>query len=204
MKNYKLEEKIKDYIINPRDAIINFELACSYYDIQQYAAALSYYLRCGELSKDEDLIYESLILAWDCIDKAGDRKIFERGQILQLIAQSPHRPEGYHLICYWLEHSGEGTVNSLTEIYNQIYSYACIGISNIKNNVPFRYYKGYPGGYVLNYYKGFAGWHMGKTEESKDIFVNIYNNQKNILSEGWKNLILNNINNLGIQNRIKS
>ena len=35
MKNYKLEEKIKDYIINPRDAIINFELACSYYDIQQ-------------------------------------------------------------------------------------------------------------------------------------------------------------------------
>ena len=138
MKNYKLEKRIEDYVLNPRDAILNFDLACSYHDIQQYAAALSYYLRCGELSKDKDLVYESLILAWDCIYKSGNRKLFERGQILQLIAQSPHRPEGYHLICYWLEHSEEGIVNSLTEIYNQIYSYACIGIYNKKNSIPFR------------------------------------------------------------------
>ena len=202
MKNYKLEKRIEDYVLNPRDAILNFDLACSYHDIQQYAAALSYYLRCGELSKDKDLVYESLILAWDCIYKSGNRKLFERGQILQLIAQSPHRPEGYHLICYWLEHSEEGIVNSLTEIYNQIYSYACIGIYNKKNSIPFRYYKGYPGDYVLDFYKGFAGWHMGKVKESESIFIDIYNNQKDILSEGWKNLILNNIEKLGVKNRI--
>ena len=61
MKNYKLEEKLNQYIIDPRKDICNFELACSYFDIQQYASAISYYLRCAELSKNEDLVYESLL-----------------------------------------------------------------------------------------------------------------------------------------------
>ena len=44
---------------------------------------------------------------------------------------------------------------------------------------------------------------MGKVKESESIFIDIYNNQKDILSEGWKNLILNNIEKLGVKNRIK-
>ena len=45
MKNYKLEEKLNQYIVDPRKDLCNFELACSYFDIKQYASAISYYLR---------------------------------------------------------------------------------------------------------------------------------------------------------------
>ena len=57
MRNYKLEENLNKYVLNPREDICNFELACSYFDIGQYASALSYYLRCAELSKNDDLVY---------------------------------------------------------------------------------------------------------------------------------------------------
>jgi hypothetical protein len=50
---------------------------------------MSYYLRCAELSNDNDLIYESLLCAWNCMTKVGGRPIFERGQLIQAISQSP-------------------------------------------------------------------------------------------------------------------
>ena len=200
MKNYKLEEELNKYISEPRNPDYNFGLACNYHNIQQYAAALSYYLRCAELSDNDDLVYECLLLAWDCINKAGDRKAFERGQILQLIAQSPHRPEGYYAMCCWLEYNGEGKMEN-TEVFNQIYSYACIGISNIANNIEFQYYNGYPGGLALEFYKGFAGWQMGKVVEAENIFIDLYNNHE--LDKNFKQYVYNNIKNLNIEHRIK-
>ena len=42
----------------------NYWLAYEYEKAGQNAAALSFYLRCAELSKDRDLVYECLIKTW--------------------------------------------------------------------------------------------------------------------------------------------
>ena len=202
MKNYKLEEKLNKYIDNPRKDICNFELACSYFDIKQYASALSYYLRCAELSKDESLVYESLLCSWDCMGRVGKRPAFERGQILQAISHSPHRPEAYNSICVWLEFCGDIRIPSPEEKYHMMYSYACIGINNILSDKPFKYYNRYDGYFAFLYYKALAGWNIGKTKESEDLFVELVNNPNNNLNERYKKIINNDIINLGLQHRI--
>lgn len=198
MKNYKLQEKINKYVSSPRDANINFELACEYFDIKQYASAISYYLRCAELSNNKDLEYESLICAWDCMKQAGDRILFEKGQLLQLISQSPNRPEAYLNICQWYEFNSGNITRE--ERFWHIYSYACIGLSNRENNKKFKYYKKYPGDYSLLFYKAFAAWQIGQLKESKDIFVDLYNNYN--LNDDYKIYVMNNIKNLKLENQI--
>jgi len=202
MKNYKLEENLNKYVLNPREDIRNFELACSYFDIGQYASALSYYLRCAELSKNDDLIYESLLCSWDCMAKVGGRPVFERGQIFQAMSQLPHRPEAYNAMCLWLEFCGD-RIASAEEKYFTMYSYACIGISNILNDKKFKYYNRYDGYFAFLYYKAFAGWHIGKTQESTDLFLELINNPNNNLNERYKTSIKEIIENLGFSHLIK-
>jgi len=198
MKNYKLEQLLNQYINSPRDAIINFELACEYFNIKQYAPAISYYLRCAELSNNDELVYESLLCSWNCMLNSGGRKTFEKTQLLQLISQSPNRPEGYLSICQWYEFNGNDMGRE--KQFWQIYSYACIGLNHIKNNKEFKYYNKYPGGYSLLFYKGFAAYHIGQLQESRDIFIDLYNNYD--LNGDYKDYVMNNINNLGLGNEI--
>ncbi len=202
MRNYKLEEKLNNYVLNPREDIHNFELACSYFDIGQYASALSYYLRCAELSKNDNLVYESLLCSWDCMAKVGGRPVFERGQIFQAISQLPHRPEAYNAMCLWLEFCGD-RIASAEEKYLTMYSYACIGIANILSDKKFKYYNRYDGYFAFLYYKAFAGWHIGKTQESKDLFIELINNPNNKLNERYKISIKETIENLGFSHLIK-
>tara|TARA_R100000773_G_C4203477_1_gene105105 strand:+ start:350 stop:961 length:612 start_codon:yes stop_codon:yes gene_type:complete len=198
MKNYKLEEKLNQYIIDPRKDICNFELACSYFDIQQYASAISYYLRCAELSKNEDLVYESLLCSWNCMAQVGGRPAFERGQILQAIAHSPNRPEAYNAICLWLEFCGNIRIPSNEEKYHMMYSYACMGLSNIDNNKKLKHYNRYNGYFAFIYYKALSGWYIGKKKESEDLFLELYNNPSNNLDKRYKDLINQNMINLGL------
>ena len=87
MKNYKLQKELDNYILNPRDGMVNFKLANEYFSIGQYAGAMSYYLRCAEISNDNDLVYESLLNSWACMKNVKGRPIFERGQLMTTIAQ---------------------------------------------------------------------------------------------------------------------
>ena len=128
------------------------------------------------------------------------RPIFERGQLMTTIAQSPNRPEAYYFICNWLEIHGDKSFNSNEEKFHQMYLYACIGISNTENHKDFLYFKEYPGYFGLLFYKGFAAWQIGKLKESEDIFINLYNNHN--LNKDFKQYVYNNIKNLNIEHRI--
>ena len=200
MKNYKLQKELDNYILNPRDGMVNFKLANEYFSIGQYAGAMSYYLRCAEISNDNDLVYESLLNSWACMKNVEGRPIFERGQLMTTIAQSPDRPEAYYFICNWLEIHGNKSFNSNEEKFHQMYLYACIGINNIENHKEFLYFKEYPGYYGLMFYKGFAAWQIGKLKESEEIFIDLYNNHK--LDKDFKQYVYNNIKNLNIENKI--
>ena len=200
MKNYKLQKELDNYILNPRDGMVNFKLANEYFSIGQYAGAMSYYLRCAEISNDKELVYESLLNSWACMKNVEGRPIFERGQLMTTIAQSPDRPEAYYFICNWLEIHGDISFNSNEEKFHQMYLYACIGINNIENHKEFLYFKEYPGYYGLMFYKGFAAWQIGKLKESEEIFIDLYNNHK--LDKDFKQYVYNNIKNLNIENKI--
>ena len=56
-----LEKCLFDFINYPYFDMNNFNLAYEYELINQTAAAISYYLRCAEFTKNEDLSYESLL-----------------------------------------------------------------------------------------------------------------------------------------------
>ena len=200
MKSYKLQKELDNYILNPRDEMINFKLANEYFNIGQYAGAMSYYLRCAEISEDDELIYESLLNSWVCMKNVKGRPIFERGQLMTTIAQSPDRPEAYYFICNWLEINGDISFNSNEEKFHQMYLYACIGINNIENHKDFLYFKEYPGYFGLLFYKGFAAWQIGKLKESEDIFIDLYNNHN--LNKDFKQYVYNNIKNLNIEHKI--
>ena len=200
MKNYKLEEGLNNYILNPRNAGVNFILGNLYLDMHQYASAMSYYLRCAEISDNKELIYESLLSSWLCIKNVKDRPTFERGQLLTIIAQSPSRPEGYYHLCNWLELHGKDIYNSEEELYQHIYLYANIGIDNLKNKVGFKHFKEYPGDYGLLFYKAFSGWRIGKKKESEDIFIDLFNNHT--LNDNFKSYVYSNIVSLNLKENL--
>lgn len=98
MNSKKLHSLLIDHINNPRYDLGNFWLAVEYQNLSQYAGAISFYLRCAELSTDKNLVYECLLKIWECINKTGDRPYFEETQLLSAIAYFPERAEGYFLL----------------------------------------------------------------------------------------------------------
>ena len=64
-----IKNGITEIINKPYDDKKNFDLAYSYENEGQYAAAISFYLRCAEFSANQILISESLIRASLCINK---------------------------------------------------------------------------------------------------------------------------------------
>mgnify|MGYP001224949745 FL=1 len=75
------------------------ELAKSYYDLGQYASAVSYLNRISEKSDDSDIIYESLCLAAQCFYFQGERETHTRVCLYHAISVDSSRPEAYYFLC---------------------------------------------------------------------------------------------------------
>ena len=200
-----LQEKLNKYIFDTRNPKKNFWLGYEYEKQKQYATALSYYLRCAELSDDEDLTYECLLKTWWCFKLNKRRPMLEYGQLLEAIAQSPHRPEAYYFICEWFDtYNGAPYYTTGQEIIRKdeamamCYSYACIGIMNISNSKSFLDMS-YPGIIGLLFYKGWSAWGRGKAQLSKETFIDLYYNHP--LPDMWKNAVKNNLNGIGIETK---
>ena len=87
-----------------------------------------------------------------------------------------------------------------------MYSYACIGISNILSDKKLKYYNRYDGYFAFLYYKALAGWYIGKKEESEDLFVELAKRSDDkdmLLDDRYKISINDTITNLGLQPRIE-
>ena len=61
-----LKEQVYNYINNPLDPGTNFNTGLYYESIGQTAAALSYFLRCAELTDDKDYDENSHVGNVDC------------------------------------------------------------------------------------------------------------------------------------------
>ena len=185
---------LDNYIMNPKNAVINFNLGLDYYNKNQFAAALSFFLRAAELSNDKKLIYEYLLLVAKCIQSIGRRE----NTLLELISNAvrfdPSRPEGYLMLSIYFERLRQ---------YSTAQTWAKIGLSmsNLfkqSNNQIYGDHKNiidYDDAYKLDFQIALCNWSLGQSDLSRKQFKDLFHSDKNI-SEDYFNLIHKNITDL--------
>jgi hypothetical protein len=165
MKELKIQALLNKYVDDPRDCDNNFWLGYEYEKSKQYAAALSYYLRCAELTIDRDLQYECLLKTWLMIHKLGNREWYEHKQLLTAITQHPKRPEAYFLLSIYHEGKQE---------WKDSYYYSSVGLELCDFTLPsLRTYVNYPGNFGLLFQKALSSWYVGQRELSKQLWIQL-------------------------------
>jgi len=180
-----LQEKLENYARNTGGPIENYELALEYYQLNQFAAAISFFLRAAEKSKDDDLTYNSLVLLGLCFDKLGKRNYSFEGLMQYAITIDPARPEAYFHMCRLHEYKSR---------CREMMICSTIGLKlDQKNNInSLLEYKGDIGFY---FYDAFSKFNNGNTEEAKEAFLDIAYLKPEI--SDYRNIAKNNITNLG-------
>ena len=179
--------KLQEFILNPFFSTNNFKLAEYYFENGHFASALSFYLRCAEFSKDDDEIYESLLLVAKSLDKIGRRTECLKSLWLNAISFAPQRPEAYLFLSQLCEYQ---------QNYHQSYSYAIIGLQNKNNAKKISINVGYENEYQLVVQKAVISWWVGRFQQSRDLFADLVKNSDK-LNDYLKNLVQNNITKLG-------
>jgi len=183
-----LIELLNIFAHDPENAEHNVTLANHYYEIEQTAAAITYYLRAAERTSDTALAYFCLLRMAHCFIKQGNRHFTVRGIYKQAINLIPGRPEAYYLLSKFEEQN---------QNYTDAYTYAHIGHEfGKKTFLSLRANVDYPGEYGLLFEKAVAAWHWGKTEECKTLFLNLKKNYR--LDEAHEKVVTGNLASMGI------
>lgn len=87
-------------INNPYDATINFTIGQGYEDINQYAAAISFYMRAAEYANvnENKLVYDALLNSADLFLKLGARITSVKSLVLQAVSILPLEPLAYNFL----------------------------------------------------------------------------------------------------------
>jgi tetratricopeptide (TPR) repeat protein len=179
----KQKGEIVDFLNNPFDPTLNFKLGRHYEKTQDYASALSFYLRCAEF---DDEPYTALIRVAKCLDKQGRRPASTKHAYLNALANDPTRPEAYLYLSMWHESKKE---------WQEAYSYACQGLVN-GTSAPSAIDVDYPGIYALIFQKAVSSWWIGRTMEAREILQELVA-YRDIMNPRYLTLIQNNITSLG-------
>lgn len=181
------------YITDPSDAESNFALA-QYYDDQlnQTAAAVSYYIRAAERAESKLLSYASILRAALCFERQGTRGLSVRGLLQRCIAMLPQRPEAYyHLARYQeKEQTVEGWVNS--------YTTASLGLEREQSALslaPLPADVKYPGKYSMLFQLAVAAWWVGLCSDAKEMFISLA--QDSAVDLSHRQAVLNNLRQMG-------
>ena len=178
-----LESFIYNYIKNPENPNINFELAVYYHNIGQTASAVSYYLRAAERTNDDLLRYEALLRAGMCFDSQGCRNNSVEGMLQHAVALMPTRPEGYFYLSRFYERAQK---------WFNAYTIASIGEKVAdKNPAKLITQLDYPGFYGIIFEKAVSAWWCGLCEESRNIFKYLINNES--LDDIHKQAVITNL-----------
>ena len=179
--------KLEKFIMNPFCGSCNLELGEHYYDNGHYASAMSFYLRAAEFSKNDEYVYESLLLVARALAKLTRRGTTEKGLWLNAVTFAPERPEAYLFLSEWAE---------ARQQYHEAYSYAVMGLKNAANAKEVSSNLGYEGAYQLQFQKAVTAWWIGRSQESRDEFIKLVN-QGPTLSERYQKMVQSNITSLG-------
>ena len=68
-----IDQRLQEYIQDPSNPDLNYNLALEYKKVGQSAAAISYFLRAAERTKNLNFSYECLIHIGECFDLQKNR-----------------------------------------------------------------------------------------------------------------------------------
>ena len=181
----QIEKYLAQLIKDPENDHINFELAYTYEKEKQYAAAISYYLRCAEYTSNNTLASECLIRCSFSISKQGGRDQKELHYIKQAMGASPCSLETYHVASLYFSWRGE---------FRDSYLYSCLGINIHENNLQKQPFSKEINFSIYDLYcqKAICGSKIGKFNEARQIYIKILQNFK--LSNDTRSYIINNAN----------
>ena len=153
---------LEEYIQNPTNPDLNWNIALEYFNLGQTAAAVSFFIRCAERTDDILLQYECLLKTAECYRLQGGRSFTVEGLIKQAIALLPTQPEAYFILAEYYQQESK---------WIDGYTFASIGetVADAQNSQSLRTSTPYPGKYGLTFLKAVNGWWCGLTAESKKL-----------------------------------
>lgn len=183
MQSDSLIKLVKEYIIDPNNAELNFNIGVHYDNIDQTASAVSYYLRSAERSNNTLLKYESLLRASSCFDRQGSRNFTVKGLIQHAISTCPTRPEAYFYL---------GRFYERIEEWHECFLITSIGerVSE-KNPEALRTELDYPGFYGITFLKSVSSWWCGLCDDSRKTLEELVRNPE--ISPEYRTLCINNL-----------
>lgn len=194
MNNDVINVLLKEYVKEPENEHNNFALALYYHEIGQTASAVSYYLRTAERTNDDLIKYECLIRASMCFSSQGTRNFTVKGLLLHSLAICPKRPEAYYLMSKFYENENKDGS------WNDCYTIASIGLKVADlNPPPLKTKIDYPGNYALQFQKALSGWWCGLCEESRDLFLDLFENYE--MHHEFKQSAINNLKMMGVETK---
>ena len=94
-KKPKQKGLLVDFIMNPTDSEICWDIAENYFNDGHYASSMGFYLRAADYTKDDDLRYNARYMVTKSLSKVGHRDNWEEGMWWKVIDTDPERPEAY-------------------------------------------------------------------------------------------------------------
>tara|TARA_B100001057_G_scaffold489867_1_gene577011 strand:+ start:8552 stop:10954 length:2403 start_codon:yes stop_codon:yes gene_type:complete len=93
-----------DFIMNPKDPNICFNIAENYFNDGHYASSMGFYLRAADYAtEDENLRYNARYMTTKSLSMVGHRDQWEEGMWWNVIDSDPERPEGYLALARYYE-----------------------------------------------------------------------------------------------------
>lgn len=160
----RIEELVVSLSSDPFSPELNFYLAEEYAKIEQYASAISFYLRCAEYGYGSHplYVYTALLKVSHSFNKQGGRITTVTNSLLQAIDYLPSRPEAYFFMSQLCERQGN---------WSECHAWASIGlfVADLKELELLPSKTDYYGRYCLEFEKGISAWWIGQIQESSII-----------------------------------
>jgi hypothetical protein len=182
-------KELYEYINNPDNDLVNFNLGSFYEKQQHYSPASTFYLRAAEKTNSLDLRYEVLIRVFLCFNALGSRFYTCETLLKQAISLCPQKPEAYFFLTQLYETKSDW-VNIY--MYSNIALQVCDFSSNFIQPVDF------PGSYAFLFQKAASAWWVGKPFESRQILRSLLEEYTDKLNNSYKKLLESNISKIGL------
>ena len=179
----QLKNLLYSYVYNPTNEN-RLDLADEYYRLEQYAAALSYYLQTAEMSPDKDMQYYSLIQCGKCFQVPGNRKHSVMTLYKHAIHLLPERPEAYYYLSKVYEWHNE---------WFDCYTFAHLGLEKPQVDDIYTNKLAYNGKVMILFQKALSAWWIGKGDESRDLHTEMISKYFHTMDETLLNTMLGNL-----------
>jgi hypothetical protein len=183
-----LKETLVKYAKDPENDVLNYEMGLHHYQEKHWAQALNFFLRCSELTRDNELAYQSLLLCSNCLFYQGDRLHSAVNFILHAISLIPERAEAWFLYLRVLETRTE---------WQECYAFSTISYKICNFYAKNFAYSGYPGKYGIDFIQAKAAYRIGRRTECRKILQKIVDDHWSYMSDDYKYWVGEEIKRLG-------